>query len=117
MQIFALLIILAALVLVMLAGIFIASLLLGGMLFASQHGRLIAPVFLVVVPASAVGALVGGVLVGYFAARANDSLVFAGSFGGLVLGGAAGLSAGTAGALFWWWRLSRGRKDVHLTGG
>jgi len=55
--------------------------------------------------------LVGGILVGYFAVRANDSLVLLGPLGGLVAGGAAGLSVGTAGALFWWWRIARMNRE------
>ena len=107
MQIVLVLLILAVLVVVTLAGILVGSLLLGGMLAATKRARIMAPVFLVVVPASAVGALAGGVLVGYFAVQANDNLVFLGPLGGLIIGGAAGLSVGTAGALFCWWRISR----------
>jgi len=107
MQIMLVLLVLAVLTLVTLAGIFVASLLLGGMLAASKRARLLAPVFLVVVPASAVGALIGGALVGYFAVQANSALIFLGPVGGLLAGGAAGLSVGTAGALVWWWRISR----------
>jgi len=113
MPVFAALIILAILTIVTLAGILVGSLLLGGMLAASKRARLVAPVFLVVVPASAIGALAGGVLVGYYSVKANDNLALLGPVGGLIAGGAAGLSVGTAGALFWWWRISRGaRADV-----
>ena len=110
MQIMLVLVILAVLAVVTLGGILVGSLLLGGMLVASKRARLIAPVFLVVAPAAVVGALAGGIVVGYFAVRADENLVLFGPLGGLIAGGAAGLSVGTAGALFWWWRISRAKE-------
>jgi hypothetical protein len=116
MPIMMMLLILAILVIVTLAGIFIGSLLLGGMLSASKMARLLAPIFLVVIPASAVGALTGGILVGYFAVKSNGDYVFVGTLGGLFAGGAAGLSVGTAVALFWYWRISLKNRKEASTG-
>ena len=110
MQVFLVLLVLAVLVLVTLVGITISSLLLGGMLAATERARILAPVFLIVVPSTAIGALVGGILVGYLAVEANESAIFLGPLAGLIAGGAAGLSIGTAAALFWWWRKSRSRR-------
>jgi hypothetical protein len=107
MQIFLVLLILAALVLITLAGVFISSLLLGGMLAASKKAQLLTPIFLVVIPAAAAGALLGGIVVGYFAIKANDNLILLGPLGGLIAGGAAGLSIGTVGALIWWRKIAR----------
>jgi hypothetical protein len=110
MQIMAALFILALLILVTLIGVLIGSLLLGGMLGATKRARIIAPIFLVVIPVSVVGALAGGILIGYFAVKANDNLILLGPLGGIIAGGVAGLAVGIAGALFWWWRISRANR-------
>jgi hypothetical protein len=111
MQIMLLLVILAVLVVVTLFGIFIGSLLLGGMLSTSKVAKWLAPIFFIVVPMAAMGALAGGVLIGYLAVSADERLILIGPVGGLITGGASGLSVGTVIALLWWRRIARQNRD------
>jgi hypothetical protein len=113
MQIFLLLVALAAAVLAMLGGVLAGSLLLGGMLSATKRARVFAPLFLLVIPGTAAGALAGGMFIGYWAIKANENLIFLGPLGGLVVGGAGGLGLGLAGALVWWWRMSRSAQPTR----
>jgi hypothetical protein len=107
MQIVLVLVVLAAAVLAMLGGVLVGSLLLGGMLSATKRARVFAPLFLLVIPGTVAGSLAGGIFIGYWAVKANENLIVLGPLGGLVVGGASGLGLGVAGALFWWWRMSR----------
>jgi len=107
MQIVVILLVLAAAALVTLGAILVSSLVFGGILVATSRARVLVPIFFVLVPSTVISSLLGGVTVGYFAVRANENLIFLGPLGGLILGGVTGLSVGLAGALFWWWRMSR----------
>ncbi len=107
MQIIVILLILAAAALVTLGAILVSSLVFGGILVATSRARVLVPIFFVLVPSTVISSLLGGVTVGYFAVRANENLIFLGPLGGLILGAVTGLSVGLAGALFWWWRMSR----------
>jgi hypothetical protein len=108
MQVIVILLILAAAALVTLGAILVSSLVFGGILVATSRARVLVPIFFVLIPSTIVSALLGGVTVGYFAVRANDNFIFLGPLGGLFLGGVTGLAVGFGGALFWWWRMSRG---------
>ena len=107
MQIIVILLILAAAALVTSGAILVGSLVFGGILVATSRARVLVPIFFVLIPATVVSAVLGGVTVGYFAVRSNDNFIFLGPLGGLLLGGVTGLAVGLAGALFWWWRMSR----------
>src|SRR5947207_7532428 len=107
MAIVLVLLLLAVAALVTLAAILVGSLVFGGILVATSRARFLAPIFFVLIPSMVITTLLGGVIVGYFAVRTNENLIFLGPIGGLVLGGLIGLSVGLAGALFWWWRISR----------
>jgi hypothetical protein len=107
MAIALVLLILAVSVLVTLAAIISGSFIFGGVLLATARARVLVPIFFVIVPNTVVGALVGGVTVGYFLVRSNENLIFLGPLGGLVIGTIIGFTVGIAGALFWWWRMSR----------
>ena len=63
--------------------------------------------FFLIVPATVLGSLAGGAIVGYLSIRANENLVFLGPLAGLVTGAVAGLLLGLAGAVLWWRRISR----------
>ena len=107
MQIVLILVVLAAAVLLTLGAVLIGSLVLGGVLASTKRTRFLVPVFFLLVPATVLGAVAGAVVVGYFAVKANDSLIFLGPLGGLVAGGIGGLLLGLVGALLWWRRMSR----------
>jgi hypothetical protein len=81
--------------------------LVGGILLTTKRARVLVPVFFLLVPATILGALAGGLLVGYLAVKANQNLLFLGPLAGLILGGVVGLLFGLVGAVFWWWRMSR----------
>jgi hypothetical protein len=111
MQIVLVLFLFAAAVLLMLGAGLVGSLILGGVFLSTKRARALAPIFLLIVPATITGALAGGVIVGYFSIRANESLLFLGPVGGLLSGGAAGLLLGLAGALIWWLRMARAARN------
>jgi hypothetical protein len=90
-----------------LGAIFVSSFVFGGILMATSRARFLVPVFFVLIPCTMVSTLLGGMIVGYFAVRANENLIFLGPLGGLILGGIIGLAVGLIGAVFWWWRMSR----------
>ena|SRR3569623_1512226 len=107
MQIVLILVVLAAAVLLTLGAVLIGSLVLGGVVVTTKRTRFLIPVFFLLVPATVLGAVAGAIIVGYFAVKANDSLIFLGPLGGLVAGGIGGMLLGAFGALFWWRRMSR----------
>jgi hypothetical protein len=118
MQIVLILLLLATAVLAVLVALLVGSLALGGLLLIFKPVRVLAPLFLLVVPAAVLGSLAGGVFVGYSAFKYDENLVFLGPLGGLVLGGIAGGALGLLGAMLWWWlaarRASRGIERDHL---
>lgn len=110
MQIILVLLILAAAVLLTLGAVLVGSLVLGGVFLCTKRARVLVPIFFLIVPATILSSLAGGVIVGYFSIRANENLVFLGPVGGLLAGGVAGLFLGLAGALIWWVRIARAAK-------
>jgi hypothetical protein len=107
MQIVLILLVLAAGVLLTLGAVFVGSLIFGGLLLYAKRAQIFVPIFFLIVPAMILGSLAGGIIVGYFAVRANENLIFLGPLGGLIIGGALGVSLGLIGAIFWWRRISR----------
>lgn len=107
MQIVLILVALAGAVLLTLGAVLAGSLVFGAILATTRRARVLVPVFVFLVPATILGAVAGAIIVGYFAVKMNDSLIFLGPLGGLVAGGIGGVSLGSAAALYWWWRLSR----------
>jgi hypothetical protein len=107
MAIVLVLIVIAAVILLTLGAVFVGSLIFGGILLTTKRARVLVPVFFLIVPATLLGSLAGGVLIGYFSVRANENLIFLGPVGGLIVGGVAGLLLGLGGALLWWRRMSR----------
>ena len=110
MQIVLVLLIVAAAVLLTLGAVLVGSLVLGGVFLCMELVRVLVPVFFLIVPATILGSLAGGVIVGYFSIRTNENLVFLGPVGGLLAGGLAGLFLGLAGALIWWVRIAHATK-------
>jgi hypothetical protein len=115
MQIVLVLFILAAAVLLTLGAVLVGSLILGGVLLCTKRIRALVPIFFLIVPATILGSLAGGIIIGYFSIRANENLVFLGPVGGLLAGGVAGLLLGVAGALIWWFRIARAAKQPNET--
>jgi hypothetical protein len=107
MAIVLVLLVIAAGVLLTLGAVFVGSLIFGGILLATKRARVLVPVFFLIVPATLIGSLAGAVIIGFYSVRANESLIFLGPVGGLVIGGIAGLLLGLGGALLWWLRMSR----------
>jgi hypothetical protein len=107
MAIVLVLLVIAAAVLLTLGAVFVGSLIFGGILLTTKRARVLVPVFFLIVPATLVGSLAGGVIIGYYSVRANENLIFLGPVGGLIAGGISGLLLGLGGALLWWWRMSR----------
>jgi len=101
MPIVLMLVALAALIVACLFGAFAVSLILGTVLTRSERGKRIAPLFLIVLPTSVIGAVVGGIGLGYLAYSLNESLIFLGPLGGVLLGGGVGLVLGAIVAVFW----------------
>jgi hypothetical protein len=110
MQIVLVLLVIAAAVLVTLGAVLLGSLIFGGLLLHAKRARVLVPIFFLIVPATVLGSLAGGAIVGYLAIRANENSVFLGPLGGLAIGAVAGLLIGLAGAVFWWRRISRAAK-------
>ena len=110
MAIVPVLLVIAAAILLTLGAVFAGSLVFGGLLSCAKRTRILVPIFFLIIPATVLGSLAGGVIVGYIAIRANENLVFLGPLGGLIIGGVVGLSLGLAGAAFWWWRVLRAAK-------
>jgi hypothetical protein len=117
MQIVLVLIVIAAAVIATLCAVLVGSLIFGGLLLTNKRARVFAPIFFAIVPATVLGAAAGAVIVGYLLVRANDNLIFLGPLGGLVAGGVTGFALGLAGALFWWWRLSRNTNRPNQVAG
>jgi hypothetical protein len=110
MAIVLVLVIMAAAVLLTLGAVFVGSLIFGGLLLCTKRARIFVPIFFLILPATILGSLAGGVILGYFAVQDNENLIFLGPLGGLIFGGVVGLSLGLLGALFWWWWISRAGK-------
>jgi hypothetical protein len=111
MQIIVGLIVLAVLLTVGLAAGILGSLVLGALLAGFAKTRPIAPILVAIVPLTMVGALSGGLGLGYLALQLNDSAVVIGAGAGLLLGAAAGFGLGVLAAALWWWRITRHRFD------
>jgi hypothetical protein len=105
-QIIALLVVIWALIVATLAAVIVAALIVGGMLSTYPRARAFVPLFLIVIPATAIGALFGGLAVGILSVRVDDALVLLGPLFGLILGGAAGLAVGLVLALVQWRRMA-----------
>src|SRR5215216_3436680 len=98
MAIVLVLLVIAAAVLLTLGAVFVGSLIFGGILLTTKRARVLVPVFFLIVPATLLGSLAGGVIIGYYSVRANENLIFLGPVGGLVAGGVVGLLLGLVGA-------------------
>ena len=70
----------------------------------------IAPVFTLIIPFGALGALAGGVGFSYLAIEHDNSLVFLGFLGGIIIGGIVGLFVGTIFASIWWFCMKKTAK-------
>ena len=117
MQIVLVLVVLAVAVLLTCGAVLLGSLLLGGILLTRKRARVLVPVFFLLIPATILGGLAGGVILGYLAVRANGSLSVLGPLGGLIAGAFAGCLLGTVGAVFWWRRMPRSdRADSTRSG-
>ena len=79
---------------------------------AFKQTRLISPIFLVVLPATLLGALAGCFGLGYLLiTRVGESLLLWGPFLGLMVGPGVGAAFGVAVSAFIWWRA--GRRHHH----
>ena len=107
MQVILLLLFLAAVTVLTLLGTLTISFLMGVVLSRFPKAKAIAPIFFIAVPASAIGALAGGIGIGYLAIRYNEHLIFLGPMGGIIIGGVVGLTVGTGVAGIWWLRRSK----------
>lgn len=107
MQIVLILLLLATAAVGVLIALLVGSLALGGLLLIFRPVRVLAPLFLLVVPAAALGSLAGGVFVGYSAIKTDEHLLLLGPLSGLFLGGIAGGALGLLGAMLWWWLAAR----------
>ena len=101
------LLLLAVAAVMTLGTILVGSILSGGILVATSRARVLVPIFFVFIPVTIISTVIGGVAVGYFTIRADENLILLGPLGGLIVGGLAGIAVGLAGALIWWWRMSR----------
>ncbi|MGI8966855.1 MAG: hypothetical protein ACR2H1_12320 [Limisphaerales bacterium] len=106
MAIVLILLVMAAAVLLTVGAVFVGSLLFGGFLLCTKRARVLVPIFFLIVPATVLGSLAGSVIVGYFAIRSNENLIFLGPLGGLVVGGIIGFLLGLVGVAFWWGRIA-----------
>jgi hypothetical protein len=113
MQIVLVLLVIAAAVLVTLGAVLVGSLIFGGLLLRAKRARVLVPIFFLIVPATSLGSLAGGVIVGYLSIRANENLVFLGPLAGLAIGAVAGLLFGLAGAVLWWRRIFRAAERAN----
>ncbi|HMK76187.1 MAG TPA: hypothetical protein VK568_08410 [Thermodesulfobacteriota bacterium] len=111
MQIVLVLLFLAAVAVLALSGTLTISLLVGVLLSRFPKAKPIAPVFVSIIPAGAIGALAGGVGIGYIAVRYDEHLVFLGPLGGIIIGGLIGLIVGTGLAGTWWYRRKRAQQN------
>jgi hypothetical protein len=102
MQIMLVLFLLAVAGVLGLGGAFVISLVVGIVVSRTGGGKPFAPIFLLMIPSAAIGALSGGVAMGCWAVQHNDNLILLGPLGGIVIGGAIGLLAGTTLAAIWW---------------
>jgi hypothetical protein len=107
MAIVLILLLLAIAAITTLAAILVGSFVFGSILLATSRARVLIPIFFVLIPVTVVSTLLGGVTVGYVAVRVDENFIFLGPLGGLIIGGVVGVAVGLAGALFWWWRMSR----------
>jgi len=112
MQIILVLLFLAAVAVLALLGTLTISLLVGVILSRFPKAKAIAPVFLTIIPAGAIGALAGGVGIGYLAVRHNEHLILLGPLGGTIIGGVVGLTLGTGLAGAWWHRRNKTQQNT-----
>lgn len=104
MQIVLVLLLLAMVAVLVLTGAFVVSLIIGVVLSRLPRAKLFAPIFLLIIPSAAVGALTGGIVIGYFAVQYDDHLIFLGPLGGSMIGAGIGLIVGATLATIWWLR-------------
>ena len=99
---------LAALLLIGGMGAAIAALLIGVAAASFKQTKFIAPIFLLILPLAALGALAGCLgLGGYLIRHVNENLVLWGPAAGLFVGACAGGLLGLALSAGIWWRAFR----------
>jgi hypothetical protein len=98
---FALVLLLAGL------GVFVATLIAGVGLACVRQTRFLAPVFLLIIPLTALGAVGGAFGIGACLIRLNGDLLFWGPALGLVVGSIIGSATGSFFAAIIWWRAYR----------
>ena len=112
MQIVIVLLLLVVAVVLALVGAFSISLLLGVVLSRFPKAKPFAPVFILIIPCVAIGALSGGAGIGYLAIQHDENLTFLGPLGGIIIGGVVGLLVGTGLAVIWCSRRKQAQKDA-----
>jgi hypothetical protein len=112
MQIILVLFLLGIIALLALVGSLFISLILGIVLSCFPRAKPVAPVFLLIIPSVAIGALFGGVGIGYFAVQHDEHLIFLGPLGGIVIGGIVGFLLGLGLAIIWWFRRKKVQRDT-----
>ena len=110
MQIVLVLILLRSFALLVLIAFLLISLLVGIILYRLPKAKPVAPVFLFIIPSAAIGAITGGVVIGYLTVRYNEHFIFLGPLGGTIFGGLVGLLVGTGlSGICWVLRKKSGR--------
>ena len=100
---------LAALVLIACVGVAVVTLVIGVGTVSFKQTRVVAPIFLLIIPLAALGALAGCFGLGAYLVKLNDNLLFWGPVLGLFVGGCAGGLLGVAVSSIIWWRAFRRR--------